>query len=435
MGNTNMRGNHETDELAREIDPEEIAALERAGEPDLPAGMRARAAKVAALMIPPPPVRMGAKMVPAPDMREESSTLPLARKGRGAVSNPPNRFDAQTGGAFDDGWGTLAADFADLPPLPTTLLRDTTRSAIAYNQSPDIGFDRSINPYRGCEHGCIYCFARPTHAYLGYSPGLDFETKLVYKPDVAELLEKELRKPGYVPRPIALGSNTDPYQPVERTLKLTRSILGVMDRFNHPVTIVTKSALVLRDLDLLVPLARRNLVRVCLSITTLDNALSRRMEPRAAAPLRRIQAIQELTKAGVPASVMAAPMIPGLNDAELEKILEVSAQAGARTAGYILLRLPHELKQMFEDWLTTHFPDRATRVLELIRQTRAGGLNDAKYGQRMAGTGVYADMLASRFARAARQWDMEKAEPLDCAAFAPPASAKAGFAEAQLSLF
>jgi DNA repair photolyase len=359
----------------------------------------------------------------------------VARKGRGAITNPPNRFEAQQPAPFDDGWETQAADFADLPPLPTTLLRDSTRSAIAYNESPDLGFDRSVNPYRGCEHGCVYCFARPTHAYLGYSPGLDFETKLVYKPEVAELLEKELRKPGYIPRPIALGTNTDPYQPVERTLKLTRSILAVLDRFNHPVTIVTKSALVVRDLDLLVPMARRNLVRVCLSVTTLDNALARRMEPRAAAPLRRIQAIQELSQAGVPAGVMAAPMIPGLNDSELEKILEVSARAGARSGGYILLRLPHELKQMFEDWLNAHFPDRAARVLELIRQTRAGALSDAKYGQRFTGTGAYADLLASRFTRAARQWGMEKAEPLDTGAFAPPPTARAGMAEAQLSLF
>jgi DNA repair photolyase len=449
MGNTNMRGHqhHQTgrapgEDLAREIDPDEIAALDRAGEPDLPAGMRARAAKAAALAIPPPPSRVAPRplakppaVVAAISMDTESDTPVVARKGRGAVTNPPNRFDAQRPAVFDDGWGTLAADFADLPPLPTSLLRDTTRSAIAYNQSPDLGFDRSVNPYRGCEHGCVYCFARPTHAYLGYSPGLDFETKLVYKPEVAELLEKELRKPGYVPRPIALGTNTDPYQPIERTLKLTRTILGVLDRFNHPVTIVTKSALVLRDLDLLVPMARRNLVRVCLSVTTLDNTLARRMEPRAAAPMRRIQAIEELSRAGVPTGVMAAPMIPGLNDAELEKILEVSARAGARTGGYILLRLPHELKQMFEDWLGAHFPDRAARVLELIRETRAGALNDVKFGQRFTGTGVYADLLARRFARAAKQWGLEKSDPLDTSAFAPPADLKKGLAESQMSLF
>jgi DNA repair photolyase len=433
------------DDLAREIDRDEIAALDRAGEPDMPAGGR-RARSAAALVIPPPPTRAAApkpvnglpakpQHAPVVAMDAESDTAVVARKGRGAVTNPPNRFDAQQPAVFDDGWGTMVADFADLPPLPTTLLRDSTKSVIAYNQSPDLGFDRSVNPYRGCEHGCVYCFARPTHAYLGYSPGLDFETKLIYKPEVAELLERELRKPGYVPRPIALGTNTDPYQPVERTLKLTRAILGVLDRFNHPVTIVTKSAMVLRDLDLLVPMAKRNLVRVCLSVTTLDNELARRMEPRAAAPMRRIQAIQELTRAGVSASVMAAPMIPGLNDAEMERILEMSARAGARSGGYILLRLPHELKQMFEDWLNAHFPDRAARVLDLIRQTRAGALNDVKYGQRFTGTGVYADLLARRFARAARQWGLEKTEPLDTGAFAPPPDARQGMAEAQMSLF
>ncbi len=450
MGNANMRAHQNSHvsqgrggaDLDREIDADEIAALERAGEPDMPAGAgRGRAAKVAALAIPPAPTRVAARVLPAPSpasaiiMATGSDTAVVARKGRGAVTNPPNRFDAQQPAVFDDGWGTLEADFADLPPLPTTLLRDSTRTVISYNQSPDIGFDRAVNPYRGCEHGCVYCFARPTHAYLGFSPGLDFETKLLYKPEVGELLERELRKPGYVPRPIALGTNTDPYQPVERTLKLTRTILGVLDRFNHPVTIVTKSALVLRDIDILAPMAQRNLVRVCLSVTTLDNALARRMEPRAAAPMRRIQAIEALTRAGIPAGVMAAPMIPGLNDAEMERILELSAQAGARTGGYILLRLPHELKQMFEDWLSAHFPDRAARVLDLIRQTRAGALNDAKFGQRFTGTGVYADLLASRFTRAARQWGLDKSEPLDTAAFAVPRDTRQGMAEAQLSLF
>lgn len=433
-------GGHCGEDLAREIDLHEMAALDRAGEPEPPPGAGpAWRAKAAALVIPPPPSRVAVasprKMAASPAAPTESDTPVVVRKGRGAVTNPPNRFDARQPAAFDDGWGTMAADFADLPPLPTTLMRDTTRTVISYNQSADIGFDRGINPYRGCEHGCVYCYARPTHAYLGYSPGLDFETKLVYKPEVAELLEKELRKPGYVPRPIALGTNTDPYQPVERTLKLTRAILGVLDRFNHPVTIVTKSAGVLRDLDILVPMAQRNLVRVCLSVTTLDPALARRMEPRAATPARRLQAIQELTQAGVPAGVMAAPMIPGLNDAEMERILELAARAGARTAGYVLLRLPHELKQMFEDWLNQHFPDRAARVLDLIRQTRAGALYDAKLGQRFSGTGVYADLLARRFARAARQWGLEGDEGLDCTAFAPPPGARKGMAEAQLSLF
>jgi DNA repair photolyase len=304
---------------------------------------------------------------------------------------------------------------------------------ISYNQSPDLGFDRALNPYRGCEHGCVYCYARPSHAYLGYSPGLDFETKLLFKPDVAELLEKELRKPGYVARPLALGSNTDPYQPIDRTLKLTRSVLEVLDRFNHPVTIVTKSAGVLRDLDVLHRMAERNLVRVCISVTTLDGNLARRMEPRAAAPARRLQAIEQLARAGIPVGVLAAPMIPALNDAEMEKILEAASRAGARWGGYILLRLPHELKQIFEDWLNQHFPDRARHVLELIRETRAGALNEAKFGQRFSGTGVYADLLGRRFERAAKQWGLDNRDRLDVSRFAAPVVP--GMAEAQLSLF
>jgi DNA repair photolyase len=360
----------------------------------------------------------------------------LARHGRGATLNPPVRFDRQSAGAFDDGWDTLAEEFAELPPLPTTLTRDSTRSAISWNSSPDIGFDRAINPYRGCEHGCIYCYARPTHAYLGYSPGLDFETKLIFKPEVAELLEKELRKPGYAPRTMALGSNTDPYQPVERTLKLTRAVLQVLDRFNHPVGIVTKSAGVLRDLDILSSMAQRRLARVYVSITTLDAALARRMEPRAATPTRRLHAISELTRAGVPAGVMVAPMIPGLNDSEMEKIMEAASRAGARHAGYVLLRLPHELRQMFEDWLNTHFPDRAKHVLNLIRETRSGSLSDARFHHRFSGQGVYADLLLRRFARAARQWGLDEArEGLDQTRFAVPDNGKVNPATAQMSLF
>ena len=360
----------------------------------------------------------------------------LERRGRGATISPPNRFDATAVAPFDDGWETLSAGMAELAPLQTTLTRDSSRTVISWNQSPDIGFERAVNPYRGCEHGCVYCFARPTHAYLGYSPGLDFETKLLFKPDVAELLEKELRKSGYVARPLALGSNTDPYQPVERTLKLTRAVLQVMERCGHPVTIVTKSAGVLRDLDILKPLAARNLVRVYLSVTTLDAKLARVMEPRAATPARRLEAVAALVQAGVPAAVLAAPMIPGLNDAELERILEASAKAGAQSAGYVLLRLPHELKQIFEDWLHEHYPDRARHVLELIRETRAGGLNDSRFGQRFSGTGPYADLLASRFARAARALGLDQRAELDCTQFTPPqAATRSGFAEAQMSLF
>ena len=317
----------------------------------------------------------------APPSRSPSQ----ARRGRGATLNPPSRYDAASSTPFDDGWETLHADFAELPPLPTTLTRDASRSVISWNQSPDIGFDRAVNPYRGCEHGCVYCYARPTHAYLGHSPGLDFETKLLFKPEVGELLEKELRKAGYVARTLALGSNTDPYQPVERTLKLTRAVLQVLDRFNHPVSIVTKSAGVLRDLDILASMAGRNLVRVYLSVTTLDPALARVMEPRAATPACRLNAIAGLARAGVPASVLAAPMIPGLNDAELERILEAASKAGATGAAYVLLRMPLEIKQLFEDWLHTHFPNRARHVLELIRQTRAGALNDSRFGQRFTG--------------------------------------------------
>jgi DNA repair photolyase len=359
---------------------------------------------------------------------------PQVHKGRGATLSTPNRFESRASAPFDDGWETLTADFASLPAPPTTLTRDASKTVISWNESPDIGFDRAVNPYRGCEHGCVYCYARPTHAYLGYSPGLDFETKLLFKPDVAELLEKELRKPGYVAKPLALGSNTDPYQPVERTLKLTRAVLQVLDRFNHPLSIVTKSAGVLRDLDILQSLARRNLVRVYLSVTTLDAALARAMEPRAATPMRRLQAVRDLAAAGVPAGVLAAPMIPGLNDAELERILEASAKAGATCAGYVLLRLPHELKQIFEGWLQRHFPDRARHVLELVRETRAGGLNDARFGQRFSGTGVYAGLLRDRFARAARQFGLEKRSELDCGSFEAPAM-RGGMAEAQMSLF
>jgi DNA repair photolyase len=351
------------------------------------------------------------------------------RRGRGAPGPPPLRYDRLSANPFDDGWDTLAAEYGDLPPLPTTLIRDTTRSAISWNTSPDLGFDRSVNPYRGCEHGCVYCYARPTHAYLGYSPGLEFETKLVFKPEVASLLEKELRRPSYTVRPMALGTNTDPYQPVDRTLKLTRAVLEVLSRYNHPVTIVTKSAGVLRDLDILAPMAAKNLARVYLSVTTLDTRLARRMEPRAATPDRRLAAIAALAKAGIPAGVLAAPMIPGLNDAELEAILARAKQAGATQAGYVLLRLPLELRQIFEDWLQTHYPDRARHVLSLVRQTRAGQLNDATFHDRFTGQGAYADLLAQRFRRAAQSFP--GLTPLDTTQFARPTGPNAS---AQMSL-
>lgn len=374
----------------------------------------------------------------APDAAPGFTLPPLARHGRGAGLNPAIRFESTAREAFDDGWGTLEAAFADLPPLPTTLTKDHAKSALAWNDSPDIGFDRAVNPYRGCEHGCVYCYARPSHAYLGLSPGLDFETRLLFKPEVAALLEKELRKPGYVPKPIALGSNTDPYQPVERTLKLTRAVLEVLDRFDHPVTIVTKSAGVLRDMDILSGMAKRNLVRVCLSITTLDARLARIMEPRAASPERRLAAVRHLSENGIPAAVLAAPMIPGVNDAELEAILERAAAAGATSAGYVLLRLPHEIKQLFEDWLTRHMRDRAARVLSLIRQTRGGALYDSRFGVRQKGTGAYADLLAQRFAVASRRLGLERrgggVDALDCSRFQVPPAPGARSAPAQLAL-
>ena len=344
----------------------------------------------------------------------------LARPGRGATINPQARYDRLGTTPVADGWEFLGTD---LPPLPTVLVRDASKSAISWNDSPDLGFDRAVNPYRGCEHGCVYCYARPSHAYLGYSPGLEFETQIVFKPDVAALLERELRRPGYVARPMVLGSNTDPYQPVDRTLRLTRSVLEVLERFGHPVSIVTKSAGVLRDLDILRRMAERGLVRVWLSVTTLDPALARRMEPRAATPARRLQAIAELAAAGVPAGVLAAPMIPGLNDMELEGILQAARRHGAQHAGYVLLRLPHELRDVFTAWLQEHVPDRTRRVLALIRQTRAGDLNDSRFGQRFSGAGDYADLLAQRFGRALRQLGFQGRDGLDVTQFRRPAPA------------
>ena len=352
-----------------------------------------------------------------PEPAPEGAGRSMARAGRGAVSNPASRYDHENTAAFEDGWDLPSVE---LPPLETVLVRDATRSAISWNNSPDLGFDRAVNPYRGCEHGCIYCYARPSHAYLGYSPGLDFETRIVFKPEVAALLEQELSKPGYMPKSLVLGSNTDPYQPVDRTLRLTRSVLEVLERFGHPVSIVTKSAGVLRDLDILARMAARGLVRVWLSITTLDGALARRMEPRAASPARRLQAIEALNAAGVPVGVLAAPMIPGLNDAELESILQAAHRAGARHAGYVLLRLPLELREMFTAWLQEHVPDRARRVLALIRETRAGELNDSRFHQRFTGAGAYAGLLAQRFARIVRQLGFSGRETLDLSQFRPP---------------
>ena len=315
------------------------------------------------------------------------------RRGRGTSSNASGRYETLARVAFDDGWQGLD----ELPPFKTTVTVDSTRKIIARNDSPDISFDRSINPYRGCEHGCVYCFARPTHTYLGLSPGLDFESKLFMKPNAPELLERELSSPDYSPKIIAIGTNTDPYQPIERRYQIVRRILEVLDRVGHPVGIVTKSALVLRDLDILTRMAKRDLVKVAISVTTLDAKLARVMEPRASTPPRRLDALRELVKAGVPASALVAPVIPALNDAEIERILEAVAETGVRHAGYVLLRLPLELRDLFREWLIENFPDRYRHVISLIRQTRGGKDYDSTWGKRMTGSGPIAWMIGRRF--------------------------------------
>src|SRR5262245_51456063 len=315
------------------------------------------------------------------------------RRGRGAQSNASGRYERVARIAFDDGWQALE----ELPPFKTTVAVDATRKIITRNDSPDISFDRSINPYRGCEHGCIYCFARPTHAYLGLSPGLDFETKLLMKPDAAKLLERELADPKYSPRTIAIGTNTDPYQPIEKQYQIMRRILEVLDHYGHPVGIVTKSALVVRDIDILSRMAKRNLAKVALSVTTLDPKLARVMEPRAATPARRLDALKQLSEAGVPTTVMVAPVIPAINDAEMERILDSAAAVGVKEAGYVLLRLPLEVRDLFREWLIANFPDRHRHVFKLIRDMRGGKDYDSKWGTRMKGTGPYAWMIGRRF--------------------------------------
>ena len=339
-------------------------------------------------------------------------------RGRGAVSNQTGRFEPETREAWDDGWDTIEAD---APPLTTTLTKETPRTIITFNKSPDIHFDRSINPYRGCEHGCVYCFARPTHAYHGLSAGLDFESKLFYKPDGPDLLLKELSRPGYVPRPIALGVNTDAYQPVERQQELTRRFLEILSAHNHPVSLLTKSALIQRDLDLIAPMAERQLCRVGVSITTLDPKLARRMEPRAAAPHKRYQTVKALSDADVPVTVMAAPIIPALNAPELEALLEAAKDNGAIGAGYVMLRLPHELKDIFHEWLVQHYPDRAARVINLLRQMRGGKDYDADWFTRGAGKGVEAKLIGQRFARIVRRLGLQpQRTPLRTDLFQPP---------------
>jgi len=334
------------------------------------------------------------------DIGAENSVIdrlaPNPAKGRGAVSNRTGRFEKHTGQAIHDGW-VRNEELLSPPKLQTTLTKDTTKTIIARNTSPDVPFDRSINPYRGCEHGCVYCFARPTHAYLGLSPGLDFETKLLYKPEAARLLERELRKSSYQCKTMAMGTNTDPYQPVEKTLRLTRGILEVLSAFNHPVGIVTKSALVLRDLDILGPMAEKGLAQVCVSVTTLDHRLANTLEPRASTPTKRLAAIRILADAGVPCGVMAAPVIPALNDHELESILTAAHDAGATLASYILLRLPLEVAGIFKEWLETHEPNKAKYVMSLLANTRGGKVYQSEFGTRMKGTGEYAALLKNRF--------------------------------------
>jgi DNA repair photolyase len=356
---------------------------------------------------------------------------PERRRGRGAATNASGRFESLSREDFDDGWTRDEAP----EPLVTEVTLEKPRSVITRNDSPDISFDRSINPYRGCEHGCFYCFARPTHAYMGLSAGLDFESKLFAKQNVAALLERELAQAKYAPAPIALGTNTDPYQPIERQYRITRSVLETLQRTRHPLSIVTKSNLVLRDLDILSDMAREGLAKVFLSVTTLDRALARKMEPRAPTPEKRIEAIARLNDAGVPAGVMFAPVIPAVNDSEMETILTRAWAAGAREGGYIVLRLPLELRDMFREWLQVHFPDRLKRSVALVQSMRGGKDYEAEWGRRMAGSGPYAWMIGRRFEMAARRLGYRET-PLGLRTDlfvkpAPPANEEG----AQLSLF
>jgi DNA repair photolyase len=365
-------------------------------------------------------------------------------KGRGATLNPPSRFLARFSVPIDDGWHAPSAvvpapgsdeelvvePWVDAPDPETQLLPDRTQQLITRNQSPDISFDRSINPYKGCEHGCVYCFARPTHAYLDLSPGRDFETRIFYKTRVPELLAEALAKPGYRCRTIALGTNTDPYQPAEKTLKITRNILEVLLAHRHPVSIVTKGQLILRDLDLLSALAEQGLVSVAVSLTTLNNELKTRLEPRTAAPAARLRVLRKLRDAGVPTGAMVAPVIPFINDHEIEDLVMAAAEAGVRQAAYILLRLPLEVADLFAAWLEAHFPLKADRVMSAIRASRGGKAYDATWGKRMRGEGVFADLIARRFARALARNGLEqgKLPPLRTDLFQPPG-------RTQMSLF
>lgn len=354
------------------------------------------------------------------------------RRGRGTVTNASGRFEPYVRVEEDDGWESLG----DLAPFHTEVALEAARTAITRNQSPDIAFDRSINPYRGCEHGCVYCFARPTHAYLGLSPGLDFETKLTAKPNVAELLRRELGAPSYRPKTIALGTNTDPYQPIERAHRLTRQILEVLEETRHPVGVVTKSALVLRDIDILARMAEQGLAKVAISITTLDPVLARQMEPRAPTPAKRLETIAALVAAGVPTTVLTAPIIPSLNDHEIDRLLEAAKAAGATEAGYVLLRLPNEIKDLFQEWLLEKHPAKMRRVMSLVRETRGGKLYDSGWGVRQKGEGVVAWTIGRRFEIASRRLGLDRRHlRLRTDLFTPPARKAKGDGGNQLSLF
>jgi DNA repair photolyase len=353
--------------------------------------------------------------------RTMDPTSPVRIKGRGAATNPEGRFETMRHHAEDDGWQSALLD--ESAPRPRTEVNEErARSIISRNDSPDVAFQQSINPYRGCEHGCIYCFARPSHSYLNLSPGLDFETRLFAKTNAAEQLARELAKQGYRCTPINLGANTDPYQPIERRYRLTRAILEVLAATRHPCTIVTKNALVERDLDLLVPMAEKRLVQVFISCTQLDNHLAAKLEPRASAPHRRIQAVRTLNEAGVPCGVLVAPIIPALTDRDMEHVLETASQAGARMAGYTILRLPWELKTLFREWLELNVPQRAEHVMSLVRQMRGGRENDPSFGTRMRGQGPFAELLRRRFDVACRRHGFHRARELrlDCSRFVPP---------------
>lgn len=374
------------------------------------------------------PMSVSARVAPVEPLAYAGHRIdPERRRGRGATINPGGRFEAEQRVCEDDGWGSLG----ELPAFKTEVAVEKARTIITKNDSPDISFDRSINPYRGCEHGCVYCFARPTHAYLGLSPGLDFESKLTAKPDAALLLKKELSAASYQPRTIAIGTNTDAYQPIEKKLRIMRGILEVLERFNHPVGIVTKSALVQRDIDILARMAAKGLAKVAISVTTLDPKVARGMEPRAASPAKRLETIKALSDAGISVTVLVAPIIPAINEHEIERILDAAKAAGAREAGYVLLRLPLEVKDLVQDWLLTHHPDKLRHVVSLIRSTRDGKDYDANWGQRMVGSGPYAWMIGRRFEMAAERYGFNGARTrLRSDLFVKPEKEKA-----QLSLF